>query len=67
MLLCPSCKSEDTHVLASRPHDSGATRRRYECRACGRRFFTMEVAALDSELNVITPKIGRPKKVRINS
>jgi transcriptional regulator NrdR family protein len=64
MLLCPDCKSENTYVMYTNPHDSGATRRRYECRACGRRFFTMEVAALDPVLNIVPPRSGRPRKVR---
>jgi len=40
---CPDCGKDDDHVVDSRPHpDSGAIRRRRECRACGGRFTTFE-------------------------
>ena len=40
---CPWCDADDDRVVDSRPADGGlATRRRRECRACGRRFTTFE-------------------------
>jgi transcriptional repressor NrdR len=40
---CPSCGTDDDHVVDSRPAAQGdAIRRRRECRACGARFTTFE-------------------------
>lgn len=45
---CPFCKNEDSRVIDSRTIDEGlAIRRRRECGACGRRFTTAEIAALN--------------------
>lgn len=42
-LRCPSCATEDSKVLDSRPVEEGqAIRRRRECNACGYRFTTYE-------------------------
>lgn len=42
-MLCPFCKKDDTLVLESRDSEEGeVTRRRRECKACGKRFTTYE-------------------------
>jgi transcriptional repressor NrdR len=44
---CPFCRHDDSRVLDSRPAEDGmAIRRRRCCPACGRRFTTVETAAL---------------------
>lgn len=44
---CPYCRHEDSRVVDSRSADDGtAIRRRRQCPACGRRFTTVETAAL---------------------
>jgi transcriptional repressor NrdR len=44
---CPFCRSGDSRVLDSREMDDGAAiRRRRGCRACGRRFTTVEAATV---------------------
>lgn len=44
---CPFCRHEDSRVTDSREADEGtAIRRRRACLACGRRFTTVETAAL---------------------
>ena len=44
---CPFCRHSDTRVIDSRVSDDGqAIRRRRECRACLRRFTTLETASL---------------------
>lgn len=44
---CPFCKEDDSRVVDSRSSEEGAAiRRRRECGACGRRFTTVETAAL---------------------
>lgn len=44
---CPLCRHGDSRVVDSREADDGATiRRRRSCPACGRRFTTLETAAL---------------------
>ena len=41
---CPYCKHTDSRVLDSRVADDGSSiRRRRECRACARRFTTLEL------------------------
>lgn len=40
---CPFCKKQDTQVLESRDSEEGeVTRRRRECKKCGKRFTTYE-------------------------
>src|SRR5690554_4062686 len=42
-MLCPSCQSNSTRVLDSRPSDEGRSiRRRRECEECSYRFTTFE-------------------------
>lgn len=41
---CPSCGARAT-CTDSRPSRVGTIRRRYRCRACGRRWSTMEIEA----------------------
>lgn len=42
-MLCPSCGTENTRVIDSRPAEAGsAIRRRRECESCGHRFTTYE-------------------------
>ncbi|MDY6055550.1 transcriptional regulator NrdR [Micrococcus sp.] len=44
---CPYCRHEESRVVDSRSlEDGSATRRRRQCRACGKRFTTMETTAL---------------------
>src|SRR3954453_8344182 len=44
---CPFCRHPDSRVVDSREHDDGAAiRRRRACPECGRRFTTVETAAL---------------------
>jgi transcriptional repressor NrdR len=44
---CPFCRHSDSRVLDSRPADDGTViRRRRSCPECGRRFTTVETAAL---------------------
>jgi transcriptional repressor NrdR len=44
---CPFCRHADSRVIDSRTAEDGAsTRRRRQCPACGRRFTTVETAAL---------------------
>jgi transcriptional repressor NrdR len=44
---CPFCRHADSRVLDSRPAEDGmAIRRRRTCPECGRRFTTVETAAL---------------------
>lgn len=44
---CPFCRHDDSRVVDSREADEGAAiRRRRACSACGRRFTTVEAAAL---------------------
>jgi transcriptional repressor NrdR len=44
---CPFCRTPDTRVVDSRVNDDGsAIRRRRNCASCGRRFSTVESAAL---------------------
>lgn len=44
---CPFCRNSDSRVLDSRTTDDGNTvRRRRMCQECGRRFSTLETAAL---------------------
>lgn len=41
---CPACQTQDSKVLETRWRDGpGVTYRRRECRACGRRYTTVEV------------------------
>ena len=45
---CPFCKHSDSRVIDSRSSDDGtAIRRRRSCPECGRRFTTVESAALN--------------------
>ena len=39
---CPQCGSTDTHVVDTVREASGSIRRRRACKACGRRFSTLE-------------------------
>ena len=39
---CPACGSESTHVIDTAREPTGNIRRRRECKACGKRFSTME-------------------------
>ena len=39
---CPNCGSGDTHVIDTAREPSGGIRRRRSCKACGRRFSTVE-------------------------
>ena len=39
---CPTCGSESTHVIDTAREPTGNIRRRRECKACGKRFSTME-------------------------
>jgi transcriptional repressor NrdR len=44
---CPFCRHDDSRVLDSRPTEDGTViRRRRSCPQCGRRFTTIETAAL---------------------
>ncbi|MDR2253088.1 MAG: transcriptional regulator NrdR [Bifidobacteriaceae bacterium] len=44
---CPFCRHPDSRVIDSRTAEDGAsTRRRRQCPVCGRRFTTVETAAL---------------------
>lgn len=44
---CPFCKDDDSRVVDSRASEEGAAiRRRRECGSCGKRFTTVETAAL---------------------
>lgn len=44
---CPFCRHADSRVIDSRAADDGTSiRRRRQCQACGRRFTTVETAAL---------------------
>lgn len=44
---CPFCRHPDSRVVDSREHEEGAAiRRRRACPECGRRFTTVETAAL---------------------
>lgn len=44
---CPFCRHTDSRVVDSRSYDDGtAIRRRRECPECGKRFTTVETAAL---------------------
>lgn len=44
---CPFCKEDDSRVVDSRASEEGvAIRRRRECGSCGKRFTTVETAAL---------------------
>ncbi|WP_248125092.1 transcriptional regulator NrdR [Micrococcus lacusdianchii] len=44
---CPYCRHEDSRVVDSRSlEDGSAIRRRRQCRACGKRFTTMETTSL---------------------
>lgn len=44
---CPYCRHPDSRVVDSREHDEGQViRRRRSCPECGRRFTTVEAAAL---------------------
>jgi transcriptional repressor NrdR len=44
---CPFCRADDSRVVDSRTSEDGAaTRRRRQCQACGKRFTTVETAAL---------------------
>lgn len=44
---CPFCRNPDSRVVDSRTSDDGLSiRRRRQCTLCGRRFSTMESAAL---------------------
>jgi transcriptional repressor NrdR len=44
---CPFCRHTDSRVMDSRATDDGASiRRRRQCPACGKRFTTVETAAL---------------------
>ena len=46
-MFCPFCRHSDSRVIDSRVADDGtAIRRRRACPACGRRFTTVETAAL---------------------
>ena len=46
-MFCPFCRHEDSRVVDSRVTDDGtAIRRRRSCPQCGRRFTTLETAAL---------------------
>lgn len=47
-MFCPYCRNTDSRVLDSRTTDDGSTvRRRRMCPSCGRRFSTLETAALN--------------------
>lgn len=41
-LLCPSCASNDSVCVDSRPKDDGTRRRRWRCTACSRTFGSVE-------------------------
>ena len=44
---CPFCRHTDSRVIDSRTADDGSSiRRRRQCRACGKRFTTMETTSL---------------------
>ena len=46
-MFCPFCRNPDSRVIDSRATDDGlAIRRRRACPSCGRRFTTLETAAL---------------------
>ncbi|MGH8891594.1 MAG: transcriptional regulator NrdR, partial [Acidothermaceae bacterium] len=46
-MFCPFCRHDDSRVIDSRVADDGtAIRRRRACPECGRRFTTLETAAL---------------------
>lgn len=46
-MFCPYCRHHDSRVVDSRSADDGAAiRRRRQCPSCGRRFTTVETAAL---------------------
>jgi len=46
-MFCPFCRHDDSRVIDSRVTDDGtAIRRRRACPECGRRFTTLETAAL---------------------
>lgn len=46
-MFCPFCRHDDTRVIDTRVTDDGSViRRRRQCRACERRFSTVETAAL---------------------
>lgn len=46
-MYCPFCRNEDSRVVDSRTADDGAAiKRRRQCPECGRRFTTVETAAL---------------------
>ncbi len=54
---CPFCAHEDTRVIDSRVVDEGAVvRRRRACESCGKRFTTLERAAL--RLPLVVKKDG---------
>lgn len=39
---CPACQSNDTHVIDTTREPNGGVRRRRVCKACGKRFSTIE-------------------------
>jgi len=60
---CPFCRHDDSRVVDSREVDEGAAiRRRRACPACGRRFTTVEAAALSVvKRSGVTEPFSRPK------
>src|SRR5947207_3564006 len=62
-MYCPFCRHPDSRVIDSRTADDGtAIRRRRSCPECGRRFTTMETAALIVvKRNGVTEPFSREK------
>ncbi len=60
---CPFCRHADSRVVDSREADDGAAiRRRRGCPACGRRFTTVEAAALSvAKRSGVTEPFSRAK------
>jgi transcriptional repressor NrdR len=56
-LQCPFCSSQDVDVVETRDASKNSTRRRRECKACGKRFTTYEYVE-DTQLTVVK-KDGR--------
>lgn len=46
-MMCNSCGHHRLRTIDTRPHDSGTTLRRRECRKCGHLFSTVEVPVPD--------------------
>lgn len=45
--MCPSCECRDTRVLWTKNLANGGTRRRRQCRHCGREFTTTETPGVE--------------------